>query len=259
MSDAARKDFGAIEGDYDFFIASSNEYRRDLDAYRRHLDKSAAGRGPIRMLDFGCGDGAFTHALLSELAWPSDRLSLALVEPVEAQRHRAAQQLQAFARTPIRHWPFMPDDPVGPFDVVLSNHVLYFVADVDETVERITGALAPDGQWLCAMGGTTNRLIVFWDVFTKLTGRDSPYYRSEDLEAALRRQGVTFAREDVSYQLAFPDSTANRMKILRFLLADHLDRLPHEPFLELFEPWRRGGDIAVEILHYHYTVPGPSA
>jgi SAM-dependent methyltransferase len=256
MKKAAAKDFGAIESDYDFFMASSTEAERDLDAYRRHVDNLTAADGPIRMLDFGCGAGDFSVDFLTRAGWRSDRLNLSLVEPVEPQRRRAAERLERFTDHPIEQWSLMPEAPIGPFDVVLANHVFYYVPDLDETLRRIVESLAPAGVLLTAMAGRTNVLTGFWDIAFETVGLGIPYHRSEDLEASFDRAAIDFRRDDVTYRLRFPDSTDNRMKILRFLLADHLSDVPEVPLLEHFNRWRCGDEIVIDITHHHYVVRG---
>jgi len=259
MKDSPGKDFGAIESDYDFFIASSNEHQCDLEAYMRRVGTLAGMGGPIRMLDVGCGNGEFTDTVLTMADWPADRLALCLVEPVNSQRCHAAERLQRFTAAPITHWPLMPSTPVGPFDLVLANHVLYYVDDLDETVERIMACLAPGGRWLIAMGGRTNALIVFWEHVSAQTGRPIPHHLSEELEDVFARRGIAYERDDVTYEMAFPDSTENRMRILRFLLGERIKEVAVPRLLEMFDPWSRDGRIVTAIGHYHYTVRGPES
>ena len=151
MTDSAAKDFGLIEGDYDFFMETSTEAECDLEAYRPYVDALSAKEGPIRMLDFGCGGGDFPEKFLDQAAWPAERPTLGLVEPVETQRHHAAERLGRFTRSPIQQWPFMPAEPIGPFDLILSNHVFYYVTDLDGEVARLRDALAPGGLFLIAL------------------------------------------------------------------------------------------------------------
>jgi hypothetical protein len=91
------------------------------------------------------------------------------------------------------------------------------------------------------------------------TGRAIPYHMSEELEDVFAERGIVFEREVVTYDMVFPDTTENRMKILRFVLADHLAEVPVAPLLEEFDAWSRDGKIVAEIGHQHYTVSGPGA
>jgi hypothetical protein len=62
MSATSSKHFGPIRNDYAFFLQHSTEAEADLCAYEPHLHGVSMKDEPIRMLDFGCGDGGFTAA-----------------------------------------------------------------------------------------------------------------------------------------------------------------------------------------------------
>ena len=64
MQHTSRKAFGPIRDAYAFFQRHTTETEADIRAYLPHLLAVTMGDQPIRMLDFGCGDGAFTAALL---------------------------------------------------------------------------------------------------------------------------------------------------------------------------------------------------
>jgi SAM-dependent methyltransferase len=100
-----------------------------------------------RMLDFGCGAGDFTERFLSTIGWPPGLLELALVEPVAQQRDSAARRLARFSHRAISTAATLPvaKDPsvATRFDLILSNHVLYYVDDLDVTLARLLDALAP--------------------------------------------------------------------------------------------------------------------
>lgn len=254
MTDKAAKDFGAIEADYDFFIATTDEAERGLDALRRYVDEIGGKGGPIRMLDFGCGGGDFSTKFLTLAGWSLDRLTLSLVEPVESQRVHAAELLQRFTDKPITHWPALPETGVAPFDLILSNHVLYYVPDLEVTLKQLTAALAPDGLMLIALAGRTNSLIRFWNYAFDAMGKAIPYHLSEDLDGTLARLGIAHERETIAYTMRFPDTRENRMKILRFALADHLSELPLQPLLDLFDEWVKGDQIDTRTVFMHYII-----
>ena len=254
MTDGAAKDFGAIEADYDFFIATTDEAERGLDALRPYVDEVGKAGGPIRMLDFGCGGGDFSTKFLDQAGWPPSRLRLSLVEPVDSQRLHAAECLQHFTDTSIAHWPALPETGVEPFDLILSNHVLYYVPDLAVTLKQLTAALSPKGLLLIAMAGRTNSLIRFWNFAFDTMGKAIPYHLSEDLDDTLARLGIPYQHEVIEYGMRFPDSRENRMKILRFALADHLKELPLEPLLDLFDDWVKGDQIDTRTVFTHYII-----
>jgi hypothetical protein len=84
-------------------------------------------------------------------------------------------------------------------------------------------------------------LAEFWICGFRLLGREVPYHTSEDVDASLHELGTAYHKQQVAYQLAFPDTQVNRMRILRFLLAEHVAQMPHRPLLDLFDRYAHSG------------------
>src|SRR5581483_5230206 len=101
MSNNPAKDFGPIADDYAFFQTHATEAEQDARAYVERLAGVVPVKGPIRLLDFGCGSGTFTEQFLRLAAWPPARLRLTLVEPVEAVRRQAVARLAAYTDHPV--------------------------------------------------------------------------------------------------------------------------------------------------------------
>jgi SAM-dependent methyltransferase len=254
MTENAAKDFGPIAEDYAFFETHATESENDCRAYVKRVEGLVPAAGPIRLLDFGCGPGTFTARFLERARWPRERLRLALVEPAEAARHQAVTVLAGHTSHPVVNSPSLSDSTAGAFDIVLANHVLYYVPQLQSQMAALIAALAPAGLFITAIAPRTNTLIEFWIAAFGLLGRDIPYHTSEDVEAGLHDIGVVYLKESVSYCLDFPDSEANRMRILRFLLAEHLAQMPHRPLLTLFDPYFHSGRITIHTASDHFTV-----
>jgi trans-aconitate 2-methyltransferase len=250
------KNFAPIQEDYAFFLDHSTEPASDLRGYRALLGEPARLAGSLHFLDFGCGPGTFTARFLDELACPPDQLRITLVDPVADYRQQACERLHGRSAAPIRAWAELPA-AIGPeFHLVLANHVLYYVADLDGVLSRILGSLAPGGRFVTAVAGRHNALVDFWFRSFPWIGLDVPYHTAEDVEAALTRRGQPFRRHEVSYELAFPDTEANRLKILRFLLADYFDRMPRRKLLDLFEPYAKDGRVEIRTEDVQFAVGG---
>lgn len=256
MSETAAKDFDPIADDYAFFEAHATEAAEDAAAYARRLAGVAAD-GPVRVLDFGGGTGTFTARLLAAVGWPAARLRLTLVEPGAVARQSAVARLAGMTDHPVTAAAALPDGTAGAFDVVLANHSLYYVSELPAVVARLVEALAPGGAFVAAIAPRENVLIGFWIAAFQSLGMAVPYHTSEDVAAALRAAGAEYETESVGYELAFPDTAENRMRIIRFLLADHLDRLAPGPLLALFDPHVAGGSIRIRTASDHYTVRRP--
>jgi SAM-dependent methyltransferase len=119
---------------------------REMDAY------APPGR-PLRVLDFGCGPGAATIALLAS-GRPVGELWL--VDVVDEALDDAEFFARALGAAPRRaHEP-----PPGPFDLILAAHVL------SETGARLEPLLAEEGYLAVvepALRETTRRLMEWRD------------------------------------------------------------------------------------------------
>lgn len=255
MSTAA-KDFDSIADDYVFFERHATEAQEDARAYLERVAGRVPASGPIKMLDLGCGSGAFTMRLLELAGWPPERLRLALVDPAVSVRRQAVARLTPFSGAPIADSDALPADLDGGFDVVLSNHALYYVADLQATLSRLLDAVAPAGVLLAAVAARSNALIDFWIAGFRLLGREVPYHTSEDVERVLQALRADYQKHAVPYALSFRDTEENRLRIIRFLLADHLAEMPLPPLLAKFDPYVRAGQIEIHTDSDHFTLYG---
>jgi SAM-dependent methyltransferase len=257
MSENPAKDFGPIAEDYAFFEAQATEPEQDARAYVERLAGAVPAQGAIRLLDYGCGSGAFTVRLLRQAGWPPARLRLTLVEPVESARRQARARLAGYTEHPVVESAALPHGAAASFDVVLANHVLYYVPELREQLAALIAALSPAGVFVTAIAARANALVEFWIAGFRLLGREAPYNTSEDVEAGLRALGAAYQKQEVPYELSFPDTEENRMRILRFLLAEHLAQMPLRTLLDLFDRYSHSGRIEIQTASDHYTV-GPS-
>jgi SAM-dependent methyltransferase len=253
MSKNAAKDFDAIADDYSFFETHSSEAQDDARVYAEQL-QAFSSKSAVRMLDFGCGSGSFTVRLLKLLNWPPERLRLTLVELAGEVRKLAMDRLARFTDAPIDDSATLPTGIDGGFDFVLANHVMYYVPDLKGHLQKLIDSLDSSGVLLTAIAGRSNALIEFWLKGFALLGKEVPYHVSEDVETALQELGANYEKQEVLYELTFPDTEENRMHIIRFLLADHLVKMPLEPLMALFDKYCRAGQIEMRTSSEHYTV-----
>ena len=181
-------------------------------------------------------------------------MRLTLVEPVEVVRSQAVARLADFTESPIVDSATLPAGMRGSFDFVLANHVLYYVPDLLGQLAMLIESLAPAGIFAVAIAGRTNALIEFWIVAFGLLGKEIPYHTSEDVEAALQELGARYQKQQVAYELTFRDTEENRLRIIRFLLAEHLADLPHRPLLELFDRYTHAGQIHIQTGSDHFMI-----
>ena len=176
------------------------------------------------------------------------------MEPDATYRQQAVDRLQTCTPHPIQAWPELPPHLLACFEIILANHVLYFVPDLEETLSAILRALAAPGPFLGAMAGRANGLAQFCRRCFELIGKPFPFWTSEDLEAALASLGVTSCAEDVHYELAFPDTEEHRLSMGRFLVGSDDDPVSQRAILEGFDPYANAGKVVMPLMHKHFMV-----
>ncbi len=253
MNKKLKKDFDPILDDYAFFEAHATEAENDLLAYARHLPTTIGRKGTIQILDFGAGTGTFTKGLLRRTAWPGANLKLTLVEPGENALKQALKTLLPFSNHPISAYPLLPRFQ-HRFDIILANHVLYYVPDLSETVTQLWDLLSAGGRLLVTLAGRENMLIKCWACGFGMIKTDIPHFTAEDLITTLNTLGIPHQRQKVSYSIEFPDSRGNRMKILRFLYGKQLPAFPLSPLLDFFDQYSTGRSISLETHHYLFVI-----
>jgi SAM-dependent methyltransferase len=254
MSQSSSKPFGPIRDAYAFFQQHATETEADIRVYLPHIHGMALGDSPLRMLDFGCGDGGFTVALLDSLGLPPERLRLALVEPDDIYRPQAVEQLQSYSTQPVRAWPALPPHLHACFDLVMANHVLYYVPDLHGTLVALLSALATPGLLFAAMAGRVNAMAQLCRHCFDLLGKPFPFHTAEDCEATLTRLGAVYGTEEVHYELVFPDAKDNRLRMGQFLLRSDVHAIPLPALLQCFDPYAHAGQIAMHLVHQHFMV-----
>ncbi|HKA56418.1 MAG TPA: class I SAM-dependent methyltransferase [Candidatus Binatia bacterium] len=257
MSVPSSKNFGPIRDEYRFFEEHATEAAEDVRAYLPHVHALATEGAPIRMLDFGSGSGRFAYQFLTQARFPAERLWLSLVEPEEGYRQQALAQLQPCTAQPVQAWPALPPDVAAHFDLVLANHVFYYVPDLAAVLASILRALTPTGLFLTAMAGQRNILIQFWNACFAWIGQPVPFRTAEDLEVTLAAQGARYRKQEIHYELAFPDAEENRVKILRFLLGSYFAEVPRQAMVELFTPYAQAGRIVMQTVHEQFVIGPP--
>jgi SAM-dependent methyltransferase len=255
MTAASTKPFAPIRDDYLFFQEHSTEAAEDVRAYLPYVKELGAAHRRVRMLDFGCGDGQFTAALLLQAGFPPHNLRLSLVEPDSIYLEQAVKRLQPYTTEAIEALPQVR--PGVEADLVLANHVFYYVPQLEEMISVLLGTLAQAGRFLIAMAGERNTLIQFWKSCFALIGKPLPFHIAEDLQRVLDVAGRPYKKHDVWYRLAFPDSEDNRLSMMRFLMGDYFSDVPRQAMIGLFDPYTDGQTVAMQIVHEHFVIDRP--
>src|SRR6185295_2122435 len=97
-------------------------------------------------------------------------------------RDVAARRLAVFTSHEIESHDRLPSGTLDKrFDLILSNHVLYYVDDLDSALEGMKTALAPGGKLLLAIAGWENALMRLWKTGFALAGRPVPYHGADEV------------------------------------------------------------------------------
>lgn len=131
---------------------------RKADSYRfrRHLAESPneSIEKPVfldmlgdvqgkHVLDLGCGDGIFGLELLD--AGCQSYLGLdASLHMVQASQKAIQKPLYQVIHAKIEDWTY----PVKHFDLVISRLVLHYIADLDDTFNKVYSALKSSGRFI---------------------------------------------------------------------------------------------------------------
>lgn len=191
------------------FTVPPERRHRIVAVVLQHVDAAR----PLRVLDLGCGTGlnalAIAEALPHAVVTGVD-LSAASIGQGEAarRRHPAGARVTLIAANYLQ---FLG----GPFDVIVSDTVLYAIPASDEALfGKIAGDLVPGGLLVYTMptDSIRNRLVVgLRRVLRRLRGR-----RTDALLLAIaralhgRRYDDALLRERVPYMYVVPDRSDSR-------------------------------------------------
>jgi SAM-dependent methyltransferase len=209
--------------------------------------KRVMWRGDEKVLDVGMGAGLYFSPVLKRIPngkYFAGDLSIGMA--------LAAQNRIDAARIPITNLdvqalPF----PDQTFDVVLANHMLYHVPDIDAALMEIQRVLKPEGVLVAATNGQLN-LNEFdqltWRAYGRLGVADpgaeiapsiTTRFALEDGASWLRRHFYAVVRHDLPGMLAFPEAKP---------VVDYLNSLRaiQEPTLPSRITWERYMEIMTE-------------
>ena len=205
--------------------ATAERYERFCRRHARYrvandvLVREAAIVSGQRVLDFGAGTGRTASAVLPRLGRDG---SVVCVEPAAAMRASGRRRL----RDPRVTWcADLPEvsTPSDRFDRVLAGAVIWQLDSLDDWISRLTSLLRPGGAFVFDVpalylgepdepGGGDDPMLL--DLMTRLMTKHVPcrersmppqaaawHHRSEDVDAALCRAGLTYRTWEFRHRL----------------------------------------------------------
>ncbi len=170
-------------------------------AEQRLVFRLAGPLAGLRLLDVGCGDGAYAIAA-AQLGARVHGIDTS-PQMIEAARRRAVEQ-GAQIDLRVADAAALPFED-GSFDVVLAVTVLCFVPDTEAALGEIARVLAPGGRLVLGELGRWN----LWAAWRRIRGwigsrtwRHARFRSARQLCALLRKAG--FAVEEVRGAIYYP-------------------------------------------------------
>jgi ubiquinone/menaquinone biosynthesis C-methylase UbiE len=173
---------------------------------------AVAETGPRRVLEVGCGWGAFAARVRCELQ--ADVVAVDLSpRMVELARARGVDAHVA----DVQALPFEG----GEFDCVAALWMLYHVPDLDRGVAELARVLRPEGR-LVAATSSRRHLAELWSLAGRDRASEPPRFFAETGEAALRGHFSRVERQDFCGEIVFPDARAARAYVGASVAHKHL-------------------------------------
>jgi SAM-dependent methyltransferase len=173
--------------------------------------EAVAAATPLRVLEVGCGWGAFAVRIAE--AASAEVVAL----DVSPRMVTLARERGVDARVgDVQALPF--ED--SAFDCVVANWMLYHVPDLDRALSEIARVLRPGGRLVAATNGI-DHLAELWSLVGRDRRAEDAHFFSEDAETRLRRHFERVERRDVCSEITF-DTHAARGYISSSIAHAHL-------------------------------------
>src|ERR1043166_6898849 len=144
-------------------------------------------RGPLKLLDIGCGDGSFVRRTATELRRLGRFSDLTAIDPLAAAVRATQLKIPNARLLQLRFEEYVSEEP---FDVINVRHSIYYVEDVGRQLRRMHHKLSPGGIVVFTLWTRECDLFRAYDA-TRRDGEDpSVKVAAEDLLDLLTKSGL---------------------------------------------------------------------
>lgn len=237
------KNFDEILDDYNFFARHSTEAEVGADAIASILQSKYVGSCSIDLLDFGCGDGKFLSTLFQNEKLKSTQTSVVLFDPSIESIKQSKDNLASLNFKSVMSTTAFSVISDRKFDIILANHVLYYVENLNSIVSDLSSCLKPNGKMIAVMATNDNDLIKFWFEAFALLGRSVPYHLYEDISKAFTGTQLSRMEVPIEARVVFNDTKVNRIKMAKFLTGSYFGNFDQDKLLSLFDTYQADNNI----------------
>lgn len=244
------KDFDQINSDYSFFEKHATERKNGLDTLVKIFKgwESNKDTNTIQYFDFGAGDGEVSVSLVKTVkALENKNIIFSILEPSRIMRAKAIASLSDISTNKVQVWSEIPSNLSVKFDVILANHVFYYVEDFRESLNLLLAKKTEKGLMLITMANKDNGLVKIGNEQFKLMGLNKPTNSIEDVKTYLQNLSIDMDVKLVASRIFFKNSINNRAKILRFIFGIYYEKFPISVMNSLLDMYEVGDNISVPL------------
>lgn len=241
-----------IHEDYSFFLEHSDEHEIGRQVMLREIAEAFGRVSALRWLDFGCGGGEFLAEALEVWKDRPSSLQLSLVDVDSKYVEQAMERINPLVDQV--EGSDQLESLSGPFDLITSNHALYFASDLGATIKELYARLAEGGLCFIQIGGYENQFCRMWKQAYSEANQPVPYYVADDLEAVLEEQGIPYAAHDIGCATRFADTLENRLNMLNFIFMDAVKQFGQEALLPMLDACLVNDQIVMENKNQYFLI-----
>lgn len=236
-----KKDFGKIENEYDFFVRNCDEQINNLRDLRDILN-GLTDKDNISILDYGGGDGDFLSKLINKSASYNE---IIMLEPCSNYKKCAINNLNPHKVSFVKR---LKDVPTNlKFDLIIANHVLYYVNDLSKTIFSLTKLLNTDGKLVINLANKNNETAAMTHFFFSKINKPNPFYFFEDVECYCSNRNIKQISKISNSTLKFEISDNNIISIAKFIFGDYYKQFKEHELIEYMKRFKDGGFIKIKL------------